>query len=41
LILDEATSSLDAGSEHQLLLNLRKVLPGSTVIVPPVSGILR
>ncbi len=33
LILDEATSSLDAGSEQQLLSNLRKVLPGSTVIV--------
>jgi ABC-type multidrug transport system fused ATPase/permease subunit len=33
LILDEATSSLDTSSERQLLLNLRKALPGSTVIV--------
>lgn len=33
LILDEATSSLDTGSEQQLLLNLRKALPGSTIIV--------
>jgi ABC-type multidrug transport system fused ATPase/permease subunit len=33
LILDEATSSLDAGSEQQLLSNLHRVLPGSTVIV--------
>jgi len=33
LILDEATSSLDAGSEQQLLLSLRKTLPGSTIIV--------
>jgi subfamily B ATP-binding cassette protein HlyB/CyaB len=33
LILDEATSSLDAGSEQQLLSNLRSVLPGSTVVV--------
>lgn len=33
LILDEATSSLDASSEQQLLLKLREVLPGSTVIV--------
>jgi ABC-type multidrug transport system fused ATPase/permease subunit len=33
LILDEATSSLDAGSEQQLLLKLGEVLPGSTVIV--------
>jgi len=33
LILDEATSSLDVASEQQLLLNLRKALPGSTIIV--------
>ena len=33
LILDEATSSLDAGSEQQLLLTLRKALPGSTIIL--------
>jgi len=33
LILDEATSSLDASSEQQLLGRLRKILPGSTVIV--------
>jgi ABC-type multidrug transport system fused ATPase/permease subunit len=33
LILDEATSSLDAGSEQQLLARLRKILPGSTIIV--------
>ena len=33
LILDEATSSLDASSEPVLLSNLRRVLPGSTVIV--------
>ena len=33
LILDEATSSLDANSEQQLLSNLHRVLPGSTVIV--------
>lgn len=33
LILDEATSSLDAGSEQQLLLKLRKALPGSTIIL--------
>jgi ABC-type multidrug transport system fused ATPase/permease subunit len=33
LILDEATSSLDAGSEQKLLWNLRKILPGSTIIV--------
>jgi len=33
LILDEATSSLDARSEQQLLGRLRRVLPGSTIIV--------
>ena len=33
LILDEATSSLDARSEQQLLSRLRDVLPGSTLIV--------
>jgi ABC-type multidrug transport system fused ATPase/permease subunit len=33
LILDEATSSLDASSEQQLLGRLRRILPGSTVIV--------
>jgi ABC-type multidrug transport system fused ATPase/permease subunit len=33
LILDEATSSLAAGSEQQLLLKLPEVLPGSTIIV--------
>jgi ABC-type bacteriocin/lantibiotic exporter with double-glycine peptidase domain len=33
LILDEATSSLDANSEQQLLCYLGKVLPGSTIIV--------
>jgi ABC-type multidrug transport system fused ATPase/permease subunit len=33
LILDEATSSLDAGSEQQLLGSLRRILPGSTVMV--------
>ena len=33
LILDEATSSLDAGSEQQLLGSLRRILPGTTVIV--------
>lgn len=33
LILDEATSSLDTGSEQQLLSSLRGVLPGSTIIV--------
>ena len=33
LILDEATSSLDAGSEQQLLSRLHDVLPGSTLIV--------
>ncbi|HWO38743.1 MAG TPA: ABC transporter ATP-binding protein, partial [Candidatus Acidoferrum sp.] len=33
LILDEATSSLDAASEQQLLSNLHKTLPGSTIIV--------
>jgi ABC-type multidrug transport system fused ATPase/permease subunit len=33
LILDEATSSLDAASEQQLLTNLHTLLPGSTMIV--------
>jgi len=33
LILDEATSSLDAASEQQLLSNLDNFLPGSTIIV--------
>ena len=33
LILDEATSSIDACSEQQLLSRLRDVLPGSTLIV--------
>ena len=33
LILDEATSSLDAVSEQHLLLNLRKSLPESTIII--------
>jgi ATP-binding cassette, subfamily B, bacterial MsbA len=33
LILDEATSSLDASSEQQLLGNLQRILPGSTIIV--------
>ena len=33
LILDEATSSLDATSEQRLLSNLHNVLPGSTIIV--------
>jgi ABC-type multidrug transport system fused ATPase/permease subunit len=33
LILDEATSSLDAGSEQQLLGNLRGILPGTTIVV--------
>jgi ABC-type multidrug transport system fused ATPase/permease subunit len=33
LILDEATSSLDASSEQQVLGRLRKILPGSTIIV--------
>ena len=33
LILDEATSSLDARSEQQLLSGLHDVLPGSTLIV--------
>jgi ABC-type multidrug transport system fused ATPase/permease subunit len=33
LILDEATSSLDGRSEQQLLGRLRRVLPGSTIIV--------
>ncbi len=33
LILDEATSSLDAASEQQLLSGLHNVLPGSTIIV--------
>ena len=33
LILDEATSSLDAASEQQLLSDLHGVLPGSTIVV--------
>jgi subfamily B ATP-binding cassette protein MsbA len=33
LILDEATSSLDATSEQRLLSNLHNFLPGSTIIV--------
>ena len=33
LILDEATSSLDAASEQQLLRRLRHLLPGRTIIV--------
>lgn len=33
LILDEATSSLDAGSEQQLFGSLRRILPGTTVVV--------
>ena len=33
LILDEATSSLDGSSEQQLLRNLRRLLPRSTVIL--------
>ena len=33
LILDEATSSLDASSEQQLLGRLRRILPGSTIVV--------
>ncbi|MBI3476430.1 MAG: ABC transporter ATP-binding protein [Acidobacteria bacterium] len=33
LILDEATSSLDAGSERQLLSSLRRILPGTTIVV--------
>jgi ABC-type multidrug transport system fused ATPase/permease subunit len=33
LILDEATSSLDARSEQQLLNNLRSILPGTTIVV--------
>jgi ABC-type bacteriocin/lantibiotic exporter with double-glycine peptidase domain len=33
LILDEATSSLDASSEQQLLRNLRWVLAGTTIVV--------
>jgi ABC-type multidrug transport system fused ATPase/permease subunit len=33
LILDEATSSLDAGSEQMLLRNLRSILPGTTLVV--------
>jgi ABC-type multidrug transport system fused ATPase/permease subunit len=33
LILDEATSSLDAVSEQQLLSRLHDVLPGSTIVV--------
>ncbi len=33
LILDEFTSALDAHTEHQILLNLRKRLKGITVII--------
>jgi len=33
LILDEATSSLDAVSEQQMLWALGKVLPGSTIVI--------
>jgi ATP-binding cassette, subfamily B, bacterial MsbA len=33
LILDEATSSLDAASEQQLLSGLRRILPGTTIVV--------
>jgi len=33
LVLDEATSSLDAGSEQLLLNNLRLILPDTTIIV--------
>jgi ABC-type multidrug transport system fused ATPase/permease subunit len=33
LILDEATSSLDAGSEQQLLSSLRRLLPGTSIVV--------
>lgn len=33
LILDEATSSLDAASEQQLLSGLHNLLPGNTIIV--------
>jgi ABC-type multidrug transport system fused ATPase/permease subunit len=33
LILDEATSSLDAGSEQQVLWALGNVLPGTTIVV--------
>jgi ABC-type multidrug transport system fused ATPase/permease subunit len=33
LILDEATSSLDSGSEQRLLRDLHGTLPGSTIIV--------
>jgi len=33
LILDEATSSVDAGSEQQLLRSLRRILPGTTIVV--------
>jgi ABC-type multidrug transport system fused ATPase/permease subunit len=33
LILDEATSSLDAGAEQQLLCHLGEILPGSTIVV--------
>ena len=33
LILDEATSSLDAGSEQQLLNSLRRILQGTTIVV--------
>ena len=33
LLLDEATSSLEASSEQQLLGRLRRILPGTTMIV--------
>jgi ABC-type multidrug transport system fused ATPase/permease subunit len=33
LILDEATSSLDAGSEQQLLSSLQRVLPRTTIVL--------
>ncbi len=33
LILDEATSSLDASSEQHLLNSLRRILPGTTIVV--------
>lgn len=33
MILDEATSSLDAGSEQQLLGRLQRLLPGTTIVV--------
>jgi ABC-type multidrug transport system fused ATPase/permease subunit len=33
LILDEATSALDASSEQRLLMELRRILPGTTILV--------